>query len=170
MATSAGAVSNCQGTVGYRDPLGHINDQSANAALKRLGYGERLVAHGLRSLGSILLTFQIVRFLGYVHLFLWACGGKELYKPLVTHLGIQIPLAADSLMMAIQNNIVAAHLENAGEQQEQAYALLMLRHMVVNGDDHSLAHELRGHHERRHHIDTQSPKRRNGYSACEYPW
>lgn len=43
---------------GYRDPLGHINDQSANAALKRLGYGGRLVAHGLRSLGSTILNEQ----------------------------------------------------------------------------------------------------------------
>lgn len=30
---------------GYSDPLGHINDQSANAALKRLGYGGRLMAY-----------------------------------------------------------------------------------------------------------------------------
>ncbi|MGN4956754.1 integrase domain-containing protein [Aeromonas sp. 23P] len=43
---------------GYRDPLGHINEQSANAALKRLGYGGRLVAHGLRSLGSTTLNEQ----------------------------------------------------------------------------------------------------------------
>ncbi|ALP42957.1 integrase domain-containing protein [Aeromonas schubertii] len=43
---------------GYRDPLGHINDQSANAALRRLGYGGRLVAHGLRSLGSTTLNEQ----------------------------------------------------------------------------------------------------------------
>ncbi|KAE9627733.1 integrase domain-containing protein [Aeromonas veronii] len=43
---------------GYRDPMGHINDQSANAALKRLGYGGRLVAHGLRSLGSTILNEQ----------------------------------------------------------------------------------------------------------------
>ncbi|WP_425934615.1 integrase domain-containing protein [Aeromonas rivipollensis] len=43
---------------GYRDPLGHINNQSANAALKRLGYGGRLVAHGLRSLGSTTLNEQ----------------------------------------------------------------------------------------------------------------
>ncbi len=38
--------------------MGHINDQSANAALKRLGYGGRLVAHGLRSLGSTTLNEQ----------------------------------------------------------------------------------------------------------------
>ncbi|MGR1225405.1 integrase domain-containing protein [Aeromonas veronii] len=43
---------------GYRDPMGHINDQSANAALRRLGYGGRLVAHGLRSLGSTTLNEQ----------------------------------------------------------------------------------------------------------------
>ncbi|MFH7526535.1 integrase domain-containing protein [Aeromonas enteropelogenes] len=43
---------------GYRNPLGHINDQSANAALKRLGYGGRLVAHGFRSLGSTTLNEQ----------------------------------------------------------------------------------------------------------------
>lgn len=51
-----------------------------------------------------------------------------------THLGVQLPLAVDSLTMAIQNNIVAAHLEHAGAQQGQADALLMLRHMVVNGE------------------------------------
>lgn len=43
---------------GYRNPLRHINNQSANAALKRLGYGGRLVAHGLRSLGSTTLNEQ----------------------------------------------------------------------------------------------------------------
>lgn len=43
---------------GYRNPLGHINNQSANAALRRLGYGGRLVAHGLRSLGSTTLNEQ----------------------------------------------------------------------------------------------------------------
>lgn len=50
-----------------------------------------------------------------------------------THLGIQLPITADSLVMAIENNIVAAHLEHAGAKQGQADALLMLRHMVVNG-------------------------------------
>lgn len=50
-----------------------------------------------------------------------------------THLGIKLPLAADSLTMAIHNNIVGAHQENAGAQQGQADALLMLRHMVVDG-------------------------------------
>lgn len=48
-----------------------------------------------------------------------------------THLGIQLPLAADSLTMAIQSNVVGAHLENAGAKQGQADALLMLRHMVA---------------------------------------
>ncbi|KHA55294.1 hypothetical protein NM74_17515 [Aeromonas hydrophila] len=51
-----------------------------------------------------------------------------------THLGIQRPLAADSLTMAIQNNIVAAHQENAGAKQGQTDTLLMLRHMVANGE------------------------------------
>lgn len=51
-----------------------------------------------------------------------------------THLGIQLPLATDSLTMAIHNNIVGAHLEHAGAQQGQADALLMLRHMVVNDE------------------------------------
>lgn len=36
----------------------HIHEQTANAALKRLGYGGRLVAHGLRSLGSTTLNEQ----------------------------------------------------------------------------------------------------------------
>ncbi|MEL6090675.1 integrase domain-containing protein [Plesiomonas shigelloides] len=42
----------------YRNPLGHIHEQTANAALKRLGYGGRLVAHGLRALGSTTLNEQ----------------------------------------------------------------------------------------------------------------
>lgn len=53
--------------------------------------------------------------------------------PEFTHLDVHLPLALDTLILAIQNNIVAAHLENAGEQQGRADALLMLRHMVVNG-------------------------------------
>lgn len=48
-----------------------------------------------------------------------------------THLGIQLPLAAESLTMAIHNNIVGAHLENAGAKQGREDALLMLRHMVA---------------------------------------
>ena len=51
-----------------------------------------------------------------------------------THLGIQLPLAADSLTMAIQNNIVGAHLEHAGGKQGREDALLMLRHMLL-GDE-----------------------------------
>lgn len=43
---------------GLRNPMTHINDQTANAALRRLGYGGRLVAHGLRSLGSTTLNEQ----------------------------------------------------------------------------------------------------------------
>ena len=36
----------------------HINSQTANMALKRMGYGQRLVAHGLRSLASTTLNEQ----------------------------------------------------------------------------------------------------------------
>lgn len=42
----------------HGDPLHHINPQSANAALRRLGYGGRLVAHGIRALGSTILNEQ----------------------------------------------------------------------------------------------------------------
>jgi hypothetical protein len=48
-----------------------------------------------------------------------------------THLGVQLPLNQEVLTMAIQNNIVGAHLENAGAKQGQADALLMLRHMLA---------------------------------------
>lgn len=34
------------------DPRKPMNSQTANAALKRIGYGEKLVAHGLRSIAS----------------------------------------------------------------------------------------------------------------------
>ncbi|MFV2877936.1 integrase domain-containing protein [Escherichia coli] len=34
------------------DPQKAINSQTANAALKRIGYGQKLVAHGLRSIAS----------------------------------------------------------------------------------------------------------------------
>lgn len=34
------------------DPKQHMNSQTANAALKRIGYGGKLVAHGLRSIAS----------------------------------------------------------------------------------------------------------------------
>lgn len=47
------------------------------------------------------------------------------------HLGVQLPLNQEVLTMAIQNNIVGAHLENAGAKQGQADALLMLRHMLA---------------------------------------
>ena len=50
------------------------------------------------------------------------------------HLGVVLPLDRDVLTMAIQSNVVGAHLENAGAKQGQADALLMLRHMVV-GDE-----------------------------------
>lgn len=41
-----------------RKPKMHINPQTANMALKRMGYGQRLVAHGLRSLASTILNEQ----------------------------------------------------------------------------------------------------------------
>lgn len=50
------------------------------------------------------------------------------------HLGVQLPLTAELLALAIKNNIVSAHLENAGAKQGQADALLMLRHMLA-GDE-----------------------------------
>ncbi|MGL4349651.1 MAG: integrase domain-containing protein, partial [Plesiomonas shigelloides] len=43
---------------GRCNPMTHIDKQTANAALTRLGYGGRLVAHGLRSLGSTTLNEQ----------------------------------------------------------------------------------------------------------------
>ena len=51
-----------------------------------------------------------------------------------THLGVQLPLDQEVLTMAIQSNVVGAHLENAGAKQGQADALLMLRHMLA-GDE-----------------------------------
>jgi hypothetical protein len=47
------------------------------------------------------------------------------------HLGVQLPLTAELLALAIQNNIVGAHLEHAGGKQGREDALLMLRHMVA---------------------------------------
>ena len=41
-----------------RNPRTHINSQTANMALKRMGYAQRLVAHGLRSLASTILNEQ----------------------------------------------------------------------------------------------------------------
>ena len=41
-----------------RKPRTHINSQTGNMALKRMGYGQRLVAHGLRSLASTILNEQ----------------------------------------------------------------------------------------------------------------
>lgn len=38
------------------DPKRPMNSQTANAALKRIGYGNRLVAHGLRSIASTALN------------------------------------------------------------------------------------------------------------------
>ena len=41
-----------------RDPKRHANNSTANAAIKRMGYHNRLVAHGLRSLASTILNEQ----------------------------------------------------------------------------------------------------------------
>lgn len=40
------------------DPKQAMNSQTANAALKRIGYGGKLVAHGLRSIASTTLNEQ----------------------------------------------------------------------------------------------------------------
>jgi len=41
-----------------RKPSTHINSQTANMAIKRMGFGGRLVAHGLRSIASTALNEQ----------------------------------------------------------------------------------------------------------------
>ena len=41
-----------------RDPKKHANESTANAAIKRIGYKDKLVAHGLRSLASTTLNEQ----------------------------------------------------------------------------------------------------------------
>lgn len=41
-----------------RDPKKHTNEQTANAALKRMGYHKKLVAHGMRALASTTLNEQ----------------------------------------------------------------------------------------------------------------
>lgn len=41
-----------------RDPKRHTNSQTANAALKRMGFAGKLVAHGLRALASTTLNEQ----------------------------------------------------------------------------------------------------------------
>jgi len=41
-----------------RNPRDHTNQQTANMALKRMGFGGRLVSHGLRSLASTTLNEQ----------------------------------------------------------------------------------------------------------------
>ncbi|GAA4871802.1 integrase arm-type DNA-binding domain-containing protein [Ferrimonas pelagia] len=40
------------------DPLGHASSQTANQALKRLGFAKRLVSHGMRSIASTTLNEQ----------------------------------------------------------------------------------------------------------------
>lgn len=42
----------------HRDPKRHVNSQSANMALKRMGFEGRLVSHGLRALASTTLNEQ----------------------------------------------------------------------------------------------------------------
>lgn len=42
----------------HRDPNRHVNSQSANMALKRMGFEGRLVSHGLRALASTTLNEQ----------------------------------------------------------------------------------------------------------------
>lgn len=44
--------------VADRDPKKHTNSQSANAAIKRMGYDKKLVSHGLRSIASTALNEQ----------------------------------------------------------------------------------------------------------------
>lgn len=41
-----------------RDPKRHANESTANAAIKRMGYHNRLVAHGMRALASTTLNEQ----------------------------------------------------------------------------------------------------------------
>jgi len=41
-----------------RNPRGHANESTANAAIKRMGYKGKLVAHGLRSVASTTLNEQ----------------------------------------------------------------------------------------------------------------
>ena len=50
------------------------------------------------------------------------------------HLGVHLPLTAELLALAIQNNIVGACLERGGGKQGRDDALLMLRHMVTGGE------------------------------------
>lgn len=42
----------------FLDPTTHTNGQTANAALKRMGFKGKLVAHGLRSIASTILNEQ----------------------------------------------------------------------------------------------------------------
>ncbi|MDE0550066.1 tyrosine-type recombinase/integrase, partial [Vibrio sp. VP6] len=42
----------------HRNPNNHVNSQSANMALKRMGFEGRLVSHGLRTLASTTLNEQ----------------------------------------------------------------------------------------------------------------
>lgn len=42
----------------HRDPRSHVNSQTANVALKRMGFAGELVSHGLRALASTTLNEQ----------------------------------------------------------------------------------------------------------------
>lgn len=42
----------------FSNPKTHTNTQTANAAIKRMGYHGKLVAHGLRSIASTYLNEQ----------------------------------------------------------------------------------------------------------------
>ena len=41
---------------GYRNPLEPMNSQTANMALKRMGFKDLLVAHGMRAIASTVLN------------------------------------------------------------------------------------------------------------------
>ena len=43
---------------GNSDPKQHMNPSTVNMALKRMGFANRLVAHGLRSIASTILNEQ----------------------------------------------------------------------------------------------------------------
>lgn len=43
---------------GDRNPKSHVNESTANMALRRMGFHKKLVAHGLRSLASTILNEQ----------------------------------------------------------------------------------------------------------------
>lgn len=52
------------------------------------------------------------------------------------HLGVSIPLTADLLALAIQNNIVGALLQHSGGKQGSEDAIMMLTHMLEEDGIH----------------------------------